>query len=144
MLELIIAIILMFTILPFILGLLLGLIRERVASLSLLFVIYILLVSFWQYGMGTPSGPPTLDKASWFLAFYLMPASIGYLVGYYLSKKNKIQPVELPTASQKEEVKNVETTRVTAKKFCPSCGRQVSYNANYCPGCGRKTRKPKP
>jgi small-conductance mechanosensitive channel len=93
--DLIIAAILLYTIGPLVLGLLLGLISERIIGLLLLFLIYVLLVWFWQGGLGTPSGPPTLAKASWFFAFYLLPALVGYTIGYVLTKKRKLSTVRL-------------------------------------------------
>ena len=72
---------------PFVLGFMFGLIGERAIGLLLLFTVYVLLVLFWQGGLGTPSGPPTDAKAEWFLAFYLLPALVGYAIGYFSSRK---------------------------------------------------------
>ena len=80
---------------PFVLGFVFGLIRERVIGLLLLLVVYVLLVLFWQGGLGTPSGPPTYVKAGWFLAFYLLRALVGYAIAYLSSRKGRLPTVRL-------------------------------------------------
>jgi hypothetical protein len=80
---------------PFVLGFVFGLIDERVIGLLLLFTVYVLLVLFWQGGLGIPSGPPTYAKANWFLGFYLLPALVGYAIGYFASRKGKLPTVRL-------------------------------------------------
>jgi hypothetical protein len=91
----IVELILIFIIGPFAFGFLLGLIRERVIGLCVLFLVYVLLVVLWQGDYGIPSGPVTIQKASWFFGFYLLPALVGYAIGYILSKKGKLPTVEL-------------------------------------------------
>ncbi|HVO37231.1 MAG TPA: hypothetical protein VMT01_03585 [Candidatus Acidoferrum sp.] len=91
----IVVLILMFIIGPLAFGLLLGLIRERVIGLCVLLLVYVLLVVLWQGDGGTPSGPVTIQKASWFFGFYLLPALVGYMVGYILSKKGKLPMLRL-------------------------------------------------
>jgi hypothetical protein len=91
----IIMIILMFIIGPLAFGFLLGLIRERVIGLLVLFLVYAFLVWLWQGDSGIPSGPVTIQKASWFFGFYLLPALVGYSIGYILSRKGKLPTIGL-------------------------------------------------
>ena len=91
----IVVMILMFIIGPLAFGLLLGLIRERIIGLLVLFLVYALLVVLWQGDGGTPSGPVTIQKAAWFFGFYLLPALVGYTIGYILSRKGKLPTVGL-------------------------------------------------
>lgn len=91
----IIVMILMFVIGPLAVGLLLGLVRERIIGLCVLFLVYVLLVVLWQGDGETPSGPVTIQKAAWFFGFYLLPALVGYAIGYILSKKGKFPTVGL-------------------------------------------------
>jgi len=86
---------------PFIVGFVFGLIRERVIGLFLLLVIYVLLVLFWQGGLGTPSGPATYAKAAWFLAFYLLPALVGYAIAYLSSRKRRLPTMRLLRSESK-------------------------------------------
>lgn len=93
----ILLVVFVFMIGPFVLGFVFGMIREQGAGLLLLLAVYVLLVLFWQGGSGTPSGPPTIAKAGWFLAFYTLPALVGYATAYLLRRKEKIPTVRLLT-----------------------------------------------
>ncbi len=95
-LDTIIILILIFAAGPFVLGFLLGLIKERTIGLALLFLGYVLAVVFWQGGLGTPSGPPTVAKASWFFAFYLIPAVIGYVIALALAQTGRVRAFSFP------------------------------------------------
>jgi hypothetical protein len=91
----ILLVIFVFMIGPFVLGFVFGMIREQGVGLLLLLAVYVLLVLFWQGGLGTPSGPPTYAKAGWFLAFYALPALVGYATAYLSRKKEKIPTIRL-------------------------------------------------
>lgn len=88
-------IIFVFMIGPFVVGFVLGMIREQGVGLLLLLAVYVLLVLFWPGGSGTPSGPPTVEKAGWFLAFYALPALVGYGAACLSRMKKKIPTFRL-------------------------------------------------
>jgi hypothetical protein len=91
----IVMLMLVFIIGPLVFGFLLGLIRERIIGLCVLFLVYVLLVVLWQGDYGIPSGPVTVQKAAWFFGFYLLPALAGYTIGYILTRKGKLPTIGL-------------------------------------------------
>ena len=89
-LDLILMVILYLCVGPFLYGLACSLLRRRLVGMFLVFLVYVLLVAFWFGADFARLTPMSFASASWLFAFYLVPALIGYGIGYVLTKREKL------------------------------------------------------